>query len=100
MSVLAWHWTNGETLRNGDPVPDVGETLVHDGPVEMCRSGLHASRRILDALRYAPGDVVHRVECDGVVAEDDDKLVCTERTILWMLVEMVFLKQRQEREGV
>lgn len=82
MSDMAWHWVGG-TLRNGSPVPEDGETLVHDGPVTMCRSGLHASRRIIDALKFAPGGTVCRVEVAGIVEEQDDKLVCRERTILW-----------------
>jgi hypothetical protein len=64
-------------------VPADGEVLRHDGPVEMCRSGLHASRRLIDALRYAPGPVVCRVECAEIVDEDKEKFVCRERTILW-----------------
>jgi hypothetical protein len=81
MSVLAWHFT-GDTLRDGSPLPKVGEWLEHTGPVVMCDSGLHASRRAIDALRYAPGPLAHLVECDGVVAEDDDKFVCRRRKIL------------------
>jgi len=82
VSTLAWHFVGG-ALRDGRPVPEDGETLVHDGPVKMCASGLHASRRMLDALTYAPGYTVCRVRCEDVVAEDYDKLVCRRRTILW-----------------
>ena len=78
----AWHWT-ADTLRNGAPIPAVGEWLEHDGPVEMCVSGLHASRRVLDALCYAPGPIVHRVECEQIEGEQEDKLVCRRRRILW-----------------
>jgi hypothetical protein len=78
----AWHFV-GSRLRDGRPVPADGEVLRHNGPVEMCTSGLHASRRIIDALRYAPGPVVCRVECSEIVDEEDDKFVCRERTILW-----------------
>jgi len=84
MSILAWHFV-GATLRDGRPVPADGETLVHDGPVVICKSGLHASRSLLDALQYAPGATLCRVRCGGVVTEDGDKLVCTERTILWRI---------------
>ena len=80
--VMAWHFV-GPTLRNGDPVPADGEALRHDGPVSICVSGLHASRRPIDALRYAPGSTICRVECRDVVEEQDDKLVCRERVILW-----------------
>jgi hypothetical protein len=81
-TTLAWHFV-GPTLRNGDPVPADGEVLRHDGAVKMCATGLHASRRLLDALYYAPGPTICRVECRDVVAEEADKLVCRERVILW-----------------
>ena len=80
--IKAWHFA-GPTLRDGRPLPADGETLYHTGPLSMCVSGLHASRQIMDALQYAPGSTICRVECGGEVVEDTDKLVCTERTILW-----------------
>jgi hypothetical protein len=49
----------------------------------MCVSGLHASKRPIDALRYAPGNTICRVECAGVAVRQADKFVCRERTILW-----------------
>jgi hypothetical protein len=48
----------------------------------MCDSGLHASRRAIDALWYAPGPLAHLVECDDIVDEDGDKFVCRRRKIL------------------
>jgi len=83
MGKLAWHFTNGRTLRDGSPIPPDGETLVHDGIVKICSSGLHASRRLIDALKYAPGSEICRVRMEAVVAEQDDKLVAWHRTILW-----------------
>jgi hypothetical protein len=81
VSVLAYHFVD-DTLRDGRPVPADGEWLVHDGPIVMCESGLHASRRPWHALQYAPGATLCRVECDGDVAEDDEKLVCRRRRIV------------------
>jgi len=81
-TVKAWHFV-GPKLRDGRPVPPDGEWLVHGGPVEMCASGLHASRKVLNALHYAPGNTICRVECTDIVQEDDDKLVCRRRRILW-----------------
>lgn len=81
----AWHFHNGSTLRDGRPLPKVGETIVHDGEPILCVQGLHASIRPLDALRYAPGAWVDRVEVGGTVVHGDDKLVATERTTLWRL---------------
>ena len=80
--ILAWHFT-GDKLRDGRPIPPVGEWLEHEGPIALCKSGLHASVDILDALRYAPGPILHRVELDGEIIEDEDKLVASRRKILW-----------------
>lgn len=82
--ILAWHFT-GDTLRDGRPVPSPGEILTYDdGEVIMCGvGGLHASREPLDALRYAPGSMIHRVEVWGDVEERPDKLVGRHRRILW-----------------
>lgn len=91
--MLAWHFTNGDRLRDGRTVPPKGETLKHKGPLTLCESGLHASVCLIDALKYTPGTTLHRVECGGEIIESSDKLVCGERTIvesanmLWALVE-------------
>jgi hypothetical protein len=70
-------------MRDGRPVPADGEVLVHEGPLILCASGLHASKNILDALQYAPGSIICRVEVGGEIIHGYDKLVCSERTILW-----------------
>ena len=79
--IRAYHFV-GSTLRDGRPVPTDGEWLVHDGPVRMCESGLHASRHPFDALMYAPGPILCLVDCDEIDAEDVDKLVCRRRRIV------------------
>lgn len=77
----AYHFV-GDTLRDGRPIPPDGEWLVHEGPVAICESGLHASLHPFDALQYAPGNTLCLVECEDVVAEQDDKLVCRRRMIV------------------
>ena len=62
--MLGYHFTT-DTLRDGRPIPPVGEWLVHSGPLIPCRSGLHASEHPLDALFYAPGPLLHKVVLDG-----------------------------------
>lgn len=80
----AWHFVE-DTLRDGRPVPPDGEWLVHPGYLFMCESGYHASKRIIDAFHYAPGNAntICRVEVDGKIIEDSDKLVAEKRKILW-----------------
>jgi len=78
---LAYHFV-GATRRDGRPVPPDGEWLVHEGEVIMCAAGLHASRRPFDALRYAPGETLCLVGCEGILDEDTDKFVCRRRRIV------------------
>ena len=60
-----------------------GQLLEHDGELEMCSSGLHASLTRYDAHKYAPPkSVLTRVEISGVVILSQDKLVATQRTIM------------------
>lgn len=82
---LAWHFVNG-TLRDGSPIPPDGKWLHYEGECVMCESGLHASRRIIDALEYAPSNpTVCRVACARIVDKAADKFVCRSRFILWRL---------------
>lgn len=85
--VLAWHFLpSGGRLANGDRRKvRVGHTLRHKGQIVLCESGLHASVRAIDALRYAPGPWVCRVECSGEIVRGNDKLVCKQRKTLWMV---------------
>jgi len=84
--ILAWHFLAGPmpgVLRDGRPAPADGEILRHDGPLVLYKSGLHASVHAIDALYYASSNIVCRVECGGTIECGNDKLVCTERRILW-----------------
>ena len=84
MPIAAWHFVD-DTLRDGRAVPPDGQALVHADEVAICVSGLHASERILDALKYAPGNVICRALCDDVVGRQEDKLVCRSRTVEWRM---------------
>ena len=83
-TILAWHFT-GDTMRDGRPIPPVGEWLDYDGvrgPLKLCDAGLHASDDVLDALQYAPGHTLHRVELSGEIIRDTDKLCASRRRII------------------
>lgn len=90
--VLAWHFTNGMHLRDGTPL-EVGKTYRHKGDVVMCKSGYHASEQILDALGYAPGKQVSRVELWGDVKVGNDKIVARNRRVLWTLDATLILHE-------
>ena len=96
MTIIAYHFC-GDTLRDGRPIPPDGEWLAHDGPVVMCESGLHASRHPFDALQYAPGPILCRVECADVVDEEADKLVCRRRRIITRIDATELCRQAARR---
>jgi hypothetical protein len=86
--ILAWHFLpEDRKLRWGrwkNPIVRSGVTYVHSGPVQLCEVGLHASVKALDALIYARGPIICRVECWDGIQEFCDKLVCHRRKVLWM----------------
>lgn len=94
--MIAYHFV-GATLRDGRPVPADGEWLVHEGEAVMCKSGLHASRHPMDAFQYAPGATLCLVECEDIVDEGNDKLVCLRRRIVKRIdaTELLWKASRQ-----
>ena len=82
--MIGYHFT-ADTLRDGRPIPPIGEWLVHDGPLVVCKSGLHTSKHVFDALRWAPGPRLHRVQLLGELqphGEPIDKYVGRRRRII------------------
>ncbi len=80
----AWHFLRS-TRRTRDWVMVTPGLKLHvDPPLEMCVRGLHASVRALDALGYAPGPIICRVRLAGEIIRDTDKVVATDREVLWM----------------
>ena len=81
----AWYFsTEDRKLQHGDGrLIRAGATHKVDCEPVLCHAGLHASKRPIDALRYAPGPIIWRVELGGTIVKGDDKLCATERTYLW-----------------
>jgi len=81
---LGWHFC---AMRDGKPILrdetplEIGRTYEHRGPLVMCEAGFHSSGRVIDALRYAPGDYLCRVLASNDVA-DTDKHVSRYRVAL------------------
>ena len=70
-------------LRYGDNrTIRIGRTHKVKPPIKLCERGLHASKRPMDALEYAPGPILYLVELSGEIIHGDDKSVATERTYL------------------
>jgi hypothetical protein len=84
--LLAWHFLRDDCTTGYARIPvKVGQVFTVEGPLVMCEHGLHASRRLIDALRYAPGGVIERVELSGNIIEREDKFAASRRTCLWMV---------------
>ena len=80
-AILAYHFTDGWQLRDGQPLV-VGSEYVFDGEPVMCECGYHASRHVFDAMANAPGSILSWVECKEITDECDDKLVCRRRRVI------------------
>ena len=57
-----------------------GITHEVEGEITPCENGLHASKRLVDALFYAPGPMLWLVELGGDVVEKEDKVAASKRT--------------------
>jgi hypothetical protein len=80
--MLGWYFApeNGR-LANGDGRRiRVGLTHSVDAPVILCRHGLHASERVIDALTYSTSSILYRVRLSGLIVRGDDKACATTRT--------------------
>ena len=95
-----WHFLMPDgRLRYGDGrTPRVGEKLTMRPTPESncpkpCIAGMHASRRAIDALSYAPGPIACRVTLSGYIVDDGDKSCGYERTILAMADASDVLKE-------
>lgn len=84
--ILAWHFLREDRKLRFHPYTEVisGQTLTYEGVLTLCEAGLHASERVINALYYAPGPVVSRVELSGQILKSDDKACASKRACLWI----------------
>lgn len=83
--VTGWHiLPDNRLLRDGRTADLLGawQRMVGDGLPKPCKRGMHACRRLIDALQYAKGALVCRVEVRGDIVECGDKLAGRERRVL------------------
>ena len=98
-TILAWHFlANDKRLRYGDGrLVKAGKTYDTTGPLVMCHNGVHGCRKILDALNYAPGPIVCRVELSGEMftepPDNRDKVCARSRRVLWMVDATMLLHE-------
>jgi len=87
--IRAWHFVSAErALRFGDGRKvQTGRTYSYTDKAApaLCVRGMHASKHLVNALTYATGPIVCRVDVWGDVVHGDDKLVGRHRAVLWTL---------------
>ncbi len=85
-TLLGWHFCSEDSRLGYDDGREIieGETLRVEGEPVLCKYGMHASERIIDALKYAPGPVLCRVELRDRIIEGNDKAVARARKTLWL----------------
>jgi len=86
-SIKGWHFLRKNCrLTHGDGrLIRPGTTVTVPGPPVLCARGLHASRRVMNALQLAPGPVICRVVVSGKIVKEDGIFVGTRRYVEWML---------------
>ena len=80
----AWHFLpkNGRLQYGDNRKPRTGVVHRATGDLKMCENGMHASTDIMDALRYAPGPILCRVELVPPMIEGNNKICARGRKVL------------------
>ena len=92
---------NNKKLRYGDGRQiRVGRTHKVKGKPKLCVHGLHASKKLIDALYYAPGHHLYLVELSGDFDKCDDKVCATERTYLAHFDSEKLLKEFARKQAL
>ena len=77
--------TDRKLLHDDNREIIIGKIHKIKGDIIPCHHGLHLSKRIIDALSYAPGPVLYRVIGSGIIVPHGnpvDKYACSERTYI------------------
>ena len=84
--VTAWHFVGDDKrLTHGSGLEVApGYIYMTDGPIVLCKSGMHASLRVSDALIYAHGSILCRVALWGEIEYGSDKMVARHREVIAM----------------
>ncbi len=82
----AWHFLETSRQLRWPDKRDVkpGCWYRAKGKIELCKNGMHGSKKLSDALSYAPGPIVCRVRIKGEIISARDKIVGRDRIVLGM----------------
>ncbi len=81
--------------NHGDIKWKLNKWQTHKGKLEMCRSGFHCSKKIIDAMQYTSAEIIAQVEVKGKHLKHTDKQVweqmCIVKTWKWTKDDSVSL---------
>ena len=91
----AWHFirADGKLAYSPRTKIEVGITLLENRPLVLGEVGLHYSKRLIDALRYAPGPVVSRVIVGTPRINRKDRGCVAKRTVIAIVDAAVVLRR-------
>jgi hypothetical protein len=72
----------GMKSSNGDINWKKGKWQIHTEELQLCNSGLHASELLVDAIHFVTPGIICKVEYDGNVVTDKDKIVCEKMRVI------------------
>jgi hypothetical protein len=101
----AYYFANKDKkLRYGDDRKIVvGEThsvSLDDKPLELCDWGLHASIKALDAIDYAPDNMLYVVELSGEIIIGEDKVCAEHRKYLYEIDAEELLREFARKQAL
>lgn len=84
--IRAWHFSNGTLHYQTSMTIEAGRvySIEPDRKPALCSYGMHGSKRAIDALQWAKGPIISRVDIWGDVEEDNNKLCGRHREVLWV----------------
>ena len=72
----------GRKSNNGNTKWRKNKWNHHEGELKLCKSGFHASERIIDAMQYTNCEEIALVEIGDDFIKGNDKYVCRDMRIL------------------
>ena len=85
--MLAWHFLrqNKKLGYEDNRLVRVGHTFkCEPDTIKLCQQGFHGSIKPIDALEYAPGPIICRVELGGRIIRGDDKVFASDFLVIAM----------------
>ena len=72
----------GNKSQHNDFKWRLNKWYTHEGELELCNAGFHASKELVSAMSYVTPGIIAKVEYRGEVIEQEDKFVASEMRVI------------------